>query len=68
MALDTKLSKVQAGYLPPEDGPFECGNCIHFYPPHKCELVEGVIKSAGCCNLYTPDEQGIEESDDSDDE
>ena len=30
MALDTKLTKVVSGYLPPEKGPFECEHCIYF--------------------------------------
>ncbi len=53
MALDTKLTKVISGYLPPEKGPFECENCIYFKLPQSCQLVAGSIDPEGCCNLYT---------------
>lgn len=52
--LEPKLSKTVSGYMPPEKGPFECGNCIYFNEPHYCRLVTGYIDSEGCCNLYTP--------------
>lgn len=60
-----KLTKVVSGYLPPEDGPFECENCHYFSQPRDCELVEGTIDPEGCCNLYTSVDSDNEESDDS---
>ena len=48
-----KLTKNISGYLPPEDGPFECQNCHYFHSPLSCELVEGRIEPDGCCNLFT---------------
>lgn len=43
-----------AGYMGPENGPFECGNCTHFQGPSSCDLVAGKIDEDGCCNLFTP--------------
>lgn len=60
-----KLTKVISGYLPPEEGPFECENCHYFSKPNKCELVEGNIDPEGCCNLYTPcSDDGMRKKDD----
>lgn len=61
-----KLTKIVSGYLPPEDGPFECENCHYFNKGGKCELVEGNIDPEGCCNLYTPKDS--DKSDKSDDD
>jgi len=57
MAEKVKLTKITSGYLPPEDGPFKCGNCIYFDKPESCDLVEGYIDFDGCCNLYIKDEE-----------
>jgi len=62
MALDTKLTKVVSGYLPPEKGPFECEHCIYFKSPHSCQLVAGSIDPEGCCNLYTPKDESKEDT------
>lgn len=47
-----KSSPDEAGYQPPEQGPFHCAGCIHFHGPSSCELVAGSIDPEGCCNLY----------------
>jgi len=47
-----------AGYLPPEDGPFECQHCAHFKSPNACDKVSGVIDPQGCCNYYLSVETG----------
>lgn len=47
-----KASYVQAGYQGPEQAPFQCGNCVHFDTSGACELVDGTIDSAACCNLF----------------
>jgi len=57
-----KLTKVIAGYLPSEDGPFECGHCVYFNSG-RCEIVEGKIDEDGCCNLFTRD-KGKKDTDD----
>jgi hypothetical protein len=48
-----KVDQTVAGYLPPEEGPFQCAGCVHFSQPDACEIVDGVIAPDGCCNLYT---------------
>jgi hypothetical protein len=62
-----KLSKNISGYLPPEDGPFECERCHYFRPSVSCELVEGTIEPEGCCNLFTQEDSSKQSSDDEDD-
>jgi hypothetical protein len=59
-----KLTKVISGYLPPEDGPFECENCHYFKKPNSCEIVEGDIDAEGCCNLFTETSDSVKESKD----
>ena len=53
-----KLTKVAAGYQPPEKGPFECEHCIYFHAPGSCEIVTGSIDPDGCCNNYTSKDNG----------
>ena len=55
-----KLTKTVSGYLPPEDGPFECENCTYFLKASSCRIVEGYIDPVGCCNLYTKKENSYE--------
>jgi hypothetical protein len=26
------IGTTESGYAPPSDGPFECGNCVHYHP------------------------------------
>lgn len=47
-----KTTQAISGYLGPESGPFQCGNCIHFEDPGSCGLVAGPIDPQGCCNLF----------------
>ena len=50
--------QTAAGYLPPEDGPFQCQHCAHFQAPNACEKVSGMIDPEGCCNYYLSVETG----------
>jgi hypothetical protein len=52
--------QASAGYMPPEDGPFECDHCAHFQAPNTCDKVSGVIDPQGCCNYYLSVETGSE--------
>lgn len=47
-----KVSQQVSGYMGPEMGPFECGNCIHFEVPRSCGIVSGDIDPKGHCNNY----------------
>lgn len=47
-----QIEQDVAGYLPPEKGPFKCGNCSYFTNPDRCAIVKGSIAFEGCCNLY----------------
>lgn len=57
----------EAGYMPPENGPFKCANCKHFHPSVSgCdddEVIEDLgknkqgfapVKAEGCCNEFEP--------------
>jgi hypothetical protein len=70
------IGSAQSGYATPDNGPFECGNCIHFDGTNKCDNpqvvsdpeVNGQVEAEGCCNLFSPaeheggeDESGEEE-------
>lgn len=41
-----------AGYLGPEQGPFECQNCVHWEAPGSCAVVSGPIDPKGVCCLF----------------
>jgi len=56
-----------AGYAKPSDGPFYCGNCIHFDsgPPSHCEHPalladldvkhqngKAIVERFGCCTYF----------------
>jgi hypothetical protein len=47
-----KAGQDRAGYEGPEAGPFRCDHCAYFSAPNACQIVEGSIDGAGCCNLY----------------
>jgi hypothetical protein len=50
-----EVNPLIAGYKGPEDGPFQCGNCV-FYGRHgegSCAIVAGPIDEGGLCNLFT---------------
>jgi hypothetical protein len=49
-----KVSPETSGYMGPDKGPFECGNCVHFMAPGSCQIVAGDIEEDGCCNLFNP--------------
>jgi hypothetical protein len=59
---DTGIGTAQAGYATPENGPFECGNCVHFDGKSACDNpqvqqdpeVQGQVDPEGCCNLFRP--------------
>lgn len=47
----SKSSKKLAGYV--ESQPcYYCGSCRFFIPSGACQIVLGVIKYNGCCNLW----------------
>lgn len=48
------LPKAMVVYMGSEFGPFECQNCCHFQEDGSCEIVEGPIDPAGCCNIFCP--------------
>lgn len=56
------IGSAQSGYATPDNGPFECENCIHFQPPNACDNpqvvtdpeVNGKVEPEGCCNLFSP--------------
>lgn len=49
-----------SGYQPPDQGPFECDNCIHFDGQGRCDKpeviadpqVQGNVEPEGCCNFF----------------
>jgi hypothetical protein len=63
------IGSAQSGYAGPENGPFECGNCVHFQAPGTCNNpqvasdpeVNGQVEAEGCCNLFRPGAEGGEE-------
>jgi len=46
------VSQYTAGYKGPEEGPFNCGNCV-FFTDGTCKIVDGEIDPEGVCNLFT---------------
>lgn len=56
------VGSAQAGYAGPENGPFECENCIHFDGQGSCDHpqvvtdpeVQGKVDAEGCCNFFSP--------------
>lgn len=49
------LDPMIAGYKGPEQGPFTCGNCVHFgaHGDRTCAIVSGDIDEMGICNNFT---------------
>lgn len=62
------VPQQNAGYMGPENGPFECQNCGFFNEPNSCEVVTGSIDPKGCCNNYTPDKDQSEDEGPDEDE
>jgi len=64
------IGSTQAGYAGPENGPFECGNCVHFDGQSKCDNpqvvsdpeVNGQVEEDGCCNFFSPAQHEGDES------
>lgn len=54
------------GYMPPQNGPFRCDNCVHYHgtpgdnAPGQCDdrevqsdpQVRGRVQGGGCCNEF----------------
>jgi hypothetical protein len=66
---DAGIGSAQSGYAGPENGPFECSNCIHFDGQGTCDNpqvqsdpeVQGKVEAEGCCNLFNPAQAGGDE-------
>jgi len=58
-----KTSPQIAGYMGPEEGPFECEHCVHWLDPDSCNIVSGPINSGGCCNLFQRDPDKVSDAD-----
>jgi len=41
-------------YMGSDMGPFQCDHCCYFAGPSSCQVVDGDIDPAGCCNLFCP--------------
>ena len=52
--LHEKLTKATVVYMTSDQGPFRCDKCDFWVDPNQCELVEGDIDPAGCCNDFQP--------------
>ena len=57
--LHEKVTKASQAYMDGDQGPFRCDNCDFFHvgggasnDAGTCELVEGRIDPAGCCNSF----------------
>ncbi len=47
------MSADEAGYQPPDQGPFECNNCMYFVSEGQpCQKVADAVQGEGCCNEY----------------
>jgi hypothetical protein len=47
------VSQQEAGYLPPEQGPFSCQNCEYFVADNQpCQKVAEPIMADGICKLF----------------
>lgn len=47
------VSHAEAGYLPPEQAPFECQNCEYFVADGQpCQKVAEPVMSGGICKLF----------------
>jgi hypothetical protein len=49
-----KVNKALVVYMGGEFGPFRCDRCQFFVGDGSCQMVEGDIDPAGCCDIFTP--------------
>lgn len=48
-------SAADAGYMPPDSGPFECNNCQFFVADGQpCQKVAEPVQGEGLCTLFAP--------------
>jgi hypothetical protein len=50
---DDLLDPALVVYRGPQEGPFQCSNCIYFTGANACVQVAGEIDPMGLCNLFT---------------
>jgi hypothetical protein len=50
---DDLLDPALVVYRGPQEGPFQCSNCIYFTGANTCVQVAGEIDPMGLCNLFT---------------
>jgi hypothetical protein len=56
LQVHTKASQKSVVYMDGDEGPFRCDHCSYFIKPNACKIVEGDIDPAGCCNLYSKED------------
>lgn len=47
-----KLDQSTVAYKTPDQGPFQCDNCLYFQQPNACDMVDGEIHPQGYCNIF----------------
>jgi hypothetical protein len=47
-----RMNKVASKYQNHPNGDKRCALCIHFQPPHSCEVVPGNISPSGWCKWF----------------
>lgn len=52
-----KVDQEAVVYMSGRQGPFRCDHCEYFSAPNRCQIVEGDIDPAGCCNLFEKEDE-----------
>lgn len=56
-----KQTKEEANYRPAGSSETNCGNCAHYMGDGVCEVVAGLVSSAGVSDNYTPRTQSLQD-------